>query len=309
MTYYWNAIFEQWREAQQQFLDNLPMKLPGLEAQKQSISPWESPHLQTFLSWGQSAVKQSMELQTNWLEQWVGQMDSTISVSNESKSDMIQRIQESMSGWSENQSELWEYWFNMVEQTSGSIEDSAALAENIASWKSTVEESLCSQTDWLEEWPEKINIEELTPEELLNVSSRIQETMNGWLELQGELWNQWFDFLSLNEAATITVARPKPAKNKPVRKKVTVKKKVQKKSVTTTEKNIKDNLEMISGIGPALAKKLYDQGIISFKQIAALTEKEIDTLEKTIIKFPGRIHRENWVEQAVKFLKEPLNKS
>ena len=321
---YWNAMFKEWQEMQQSFLDNLPTKLPGLDYPKQSLNPWELPHLQTFLSWGQSAVRQSMELQTNWLEQWADQMDSTIAVSNESKSEMINRIQESMESWSENQTELWEYWFNMVEETAGSVEDSAALLENISNWKSTVEESLGSQSGWLEEWSEKINIEDLTPEELLNVSSKVQETMNGWLELQGELWSQWFDFLDLNEAASgsssaPTVAKAEPAKKKTVKKKtipnkttpvrtakkkVITKKTVQKKSTTSTKKVEKDNLEMISGIGPALAKKLNANGIVNFSQVAALTAKEIDNLEKTIIKFPGRIRREKWVNQAEKFLKD-----
>ena len=320
---YWNAMFKEWQEMQQNFLNNLPKKLPGLDYPKQSLNPWELPHLQTFLSWGQSAVKQSMELQTNWLEQWAGQMDSTIAVSNESKSEMIDRIQESMESWSENQTELWEYWFNMVEETASSMEDSAVLVDNISSWKSTVEESLGSQSNWLEEWTEKINIEDLTPEELLSVSSKIQETMNGWLELQGELWSQWFDFLNLNDTTTsnVSVATPtnKPAKKKTIqkksaakkatpakaaKKKVAKKKTVQKKSKPATKKLKKDNLEMISGIGPALAKKLNANGIVSFSQIAALTAKEINNLEETIIKFPGRIRREKWVTQAKKFLKD-----
>ena len=90
---YWNVMFKEWQEMQQKFIDNLPTKLPGIEYPKQSTNPWELPHLQTFLSWGQSAVRQSMELQTNWLEQWVGQMDSTIAVSNESKSDICSYTQ------------------------------------------------------------------------------------------------------------------------------------------------------------------------------------------------------------------------
>ena len=315
---YWNAMFKEWQEMQQSFIDNLPMKLPGVEYQTQSTNPWELPHLQTFMSWGQSAVKQSLELQTHWLDQWSSQMDQTIATSNESKTDMVSRIHESMNGWSENQSELWEYWFKMVEESADTLEDPTSLYENINSWKSTVEESLTSQTDWLERWSKDLNIEELTPEELLNVSTKIQETMNGWLELQGELWHKWFEFLSINEiamdgaAAVPTPAKAKPsrakpakvkAKAKPAKKKAVSKKPARKAAKSSTKKRVKDNLELISGIGPALAKKLYAQGIVNFRQIADLTEKEIDKLEKTTIKFPGRIRREKWVAQAAKILK------
>jgi len=391
---YWNAIFKEWQEMQQKFLDNLPAKLPGMNYPKPSMDQWQLPHLQTFMSWGQSAVKQSMELQTNWLDQWVGQMDSTIAASNENKADMIQRIQESMENWSENQSELWEYWFNMVEETAESTEDPIALFENISNWKSTVEETLESQSDWLNEWAKKIRIEELSPTELHNVSSQIQETMSGWLELQNELWDKWFVFLNLSDATVnkITAESTRPVKKKTVPKKVApvenpmtkkvisekiiktdakkvtpakVKKKeitpeeavapakqavkddlevapakasvekkttpkkttgvkeqeatpkntVTEKKTTTpekltspTEQTVEDDLKKISGIGPALAKKLNTSGIVNFSQLAALTDEEIDRLEETIIKFPGRIRREKWLDQAKKLL-EDSNKS
>lgn len=304
---YWNSIFKEWREMQQNFIDNLPIKLPSIETTQQPVSPWDLPHLQTFMTWGQSAVKQSLELQTHWLEQWANQMGSTISSSNETNSEMVARIQESMSGWSENQSELWEYWFKMVEESADSMENPASLYENISSWKSTVEESLTSQTDWLDRWRDDINIEELSPQELMNVSTNIQETMNGWLELQGELWHKWFNFLSLNdiessESVPKQAAKPKATKKKTSSKKTKATRQV--KTASAVEKAVQDNLEKISGIGPALAKKLYAQGIINFQQIADLTEKEIEKLEKTIIKFPGRIRREKWVAQAVKILKD-----
>ena len=59
-----------------------------------------------------------------------------------------------------------------------------------------------------------------------------------------------------------------------------------------------DDLTLIFGIGPALQKKLYDHGIRRFAQIAALSSTEIEQLEGTVIKFPGRIERDGWVAQA-----------
>ena len=60
----------------------------------------------------------------------------------------------------------------------------------------------------------------------------------------------------------------------------------------------KDDLTVIVGIGPALAKKLNNAGIVSYAQIAALSDKDIKDLEKSIIKFTGRIKRDDWVGQA-----------
>ena len=62
----------------------------------------------------------------------------------------------------------------------------------------------------------------------------------------------------------------------------------------------KDDLTKIVGIGPALAKKLNGVGIVSYAQIAALSDADITQLEKSIIKFTGRIKRDDWVGQAKK---------
>ncbi len=58
-----------------------------------------------------------------------------------------------------------------------------------------------------------------------------------------------------------------------------------------------DDLKKLSGVGPALEKKLLAAGVTSFAQIAAWTEADIaDFNEK--LSFKGRIEREGWVEQA-----------
>ena len=59
-----------------------------------------------------------------------------------------------------------------------------------------------------------------------------------------------------------------------------------------------DDLTAISGIGPALQKKLYDHGITQYAQIAGLSPADITHLEAEIIKFTGRIQRDGWLAQA-----------
>jgi len=65
------------------------------------------------------------------------------------------------------------------------------------------------------------------------------------------------------------------------------------------KEGVKDNLQLIKGIGNVLEKVLNDMGVFHFEQIANWTEKEIKWIDKSIA-FPGRIKRENWVEQAKK---------
>ncbi|MEO0399338.1 MAG: 50S ribosomal protein L21 [Pseudomonadota bacterium] len=58
-----------------------------------------------------------------------------------------------------------------------------------------------------------------------------------------------------------------------------------------------DDLKKLSGVGPALEKKLHDAGVTTFAQIAAWRPAEIAEFDEKL-SFKGRIERENWVEQT-----------
>jgi len=62
----------------------------------------------------------------------------------------------------------------------------------------------------------------------------------------------------------------------------------------------KDDLKEIKGIGEFVESKLNALGIYHFKQLANLTEDDMDKVNDAIEFFPGRIKRDNWVEQAKK---------
>jgi predicted flap endonuclease-1-like 5' DNA nuclease len=59
-----------------------------------------------------------------------------------------------------------------------------------------------------------------------------------------------------------------------------------------------DDLTAIAGLGPAMAKKLRQEGIVSYAQLAALSEGEIARLERDVIKSAGRFKKDDWVGQA-----------
>jgi len=61
----------------------------------------------------------------------------------------------------------------------------------------------------------------------------------------------------------------------------------------------KDNLTLIKGIGKVLENRLNDLGIFHFRQIALWTQTQRDWMDAKM-SFPGRIKRENWIEQAKK---------
>ncbi|MEM9585323.1 MAG: 50S ribosomal protein L21 [Pseudomonadota bacterium] len=60
-----------------------------------------------------------------------------------------------------------------------------------------------------------------------------------------------------------------------------------------------DDLKELSGVGPALEKKLHAAGVTTFAQIAAWTEDDVAAMDEKL-SFKGRIEREGWIEQAKK---------
>jgi F-type H+-transporting ATPase subunit gamma len=58
-----------------------------------------------------------------------------------------------------------------------------------------------------------------------------------------------------------------------------------------------DDLEDIVGIGPVIGRKLAEMGITRFEQVAAWTPADAERIGHEL-DFPGRIEREDWIEQA-----------
>ena len=97
-------------------------------------------------------------------------------------------------------------------------------------------------------------------------------------------------------AAKKAPAKPaaKKAEAKPAAKKAAPKKAAAKAAA--------DDLKALSGVGPALEKKLHEAGVTTFAQIAAWTAEDIAAMDEKL-SFKGRIEREGWVEQAQKLAK------
>ncbi|MDE0589682.1 50S ribosomal protein L21 [Halocynthiibacter sp. C4] len=93
-------------------------------------------------------------------------------------------------------------------------------------------------------------------------------------------------------------AAAKPAA-KAEAKKPAAKKAAPKKAAAATGA---DDLKKLSGVGPALEKKLLDAGITTFAQIAAWTDADVAEFDEKL-SFKGRIEREGWIEQAKEFAK------
>ena len=64
------------------------------------------------------------------------------------------------------------------------------------------------------------------------------------------------------------------------------------------DKNSKDDLTLIKGVGPYIEEKLNEIGIYNYDQIRRLSESDIRIITDLIDFFPGRIERDDWVGQA-----------
>ncbi|NNF66997.1 MAG: hypothetical protein HKM98_05765, partial [Gammaproteobacteria bacterium] len=70
----------------------------------------------------------------------------------------------------------------------------------------------------------------------------------------------------------------------------------------TEPRGNKDNLQAIYGIGPKLESQLNSLGIFHFEQIANFKSNDILWVARHLKSFPGRIVRDQWIQQAEIFL-------
>lgn len=112
-----------------------------------------------------------------------------------------------------------------------------------------------------------------------------------------------FSFVEMTPAETIELMFPSVAKGSAKKKSAQPKRAASTKAIAQAPIR-QDDLKQISGVGPGLEKKLQDAGITSYAQIAALTDAEIQDLETNVVKFAGRIKRDDWIGQAQSLLSE-----
>ena len=70
----------------------------------------------------------------------------------------------------------------------------------------------------------------------------------------------------------------------------------------------RDDLKVVNGIGPVIEKALNRYGIKSWEQLATLKAGDVKAIDEAL-DFPGRIRREQWVQQAKALVRQfPDNK-
>ncbi|MEM9571194.1 MAG: hypothetical protein AAF996_06985 [Pseudomonadota bacterium] len=111
------------------------------------------------------------------------------------------------------------------------------------------------------------------------------------------------------EIASVGSKAKKTKKAKKVKAKAAPKAKTAKKPTAKAEPKTDENgrltapmgsaddLKLIKGVGAVLERRLNEAGIFHFWQIAGLRKAQMDALE-AVLRFPGRMTRDNWKAQA-----------
>jgi large subunit ribosomal protein L21 len=108
---------------------------------------------------------------------------------------------------------------------------------------------------------------------------------------------QWFTEIKITEILASGAKAAEPAKKAAAKPKAEAK--AGPKAAATSGA---DDLTKISGVGPAIVKKLNVNGITSFSQIAAWTPEQVSEFDEKL-NFKGRIERDDWIAQATEFMK------
>jgi len=69
------------------------------------------------------------------------------------------------------------------------------------------------------------------------------------------------------------------------------------------DKNNKDDLTKINGVGPYIEERLNEVGIYNYNQISKLNIGDIRSITDLIDFFPGRIENDDWIGQATELMK------
>lgn len=282
----YKGIFKSLRDVQDQLWKDSMAVFPDTVFQ-QNMNELQKQTFDSVNNMVGQAISQSLELQQKWLEQW-SERASGKNLKPKLFAELSAEARDSTQKWLDNQNQLLEQWLQVVNETA------AAARPDFAEWEKTVQSSIQRQKSLLNDWLEMADFKKLSGKEIGNLSDQINKSMQKAIETQQQLWSQWFNDLG---AAGVAQKSAEPVAEKSAEKRAV---KTKKSAPDTAASG--DDLKQISGIGPGLEKKLKAGGITTLKQIAELTDADVADLEERIIRFSGRIKREQWVEQARKLV-------
>ncbi len=251
------------------------------------MNEWQQQTLENVNKLLEQAVRQSLDLQREWLDQW-SERAGDRKLKPKMFAELSGDARTSMQSWLDNQNRLWDQWLRVLRGGGGSAD-----VPGFGEWEKAVRSSIEQQMALLDDWSEMAGFKKLSTGEATKLTGQIQKSMLKSIEAQQRLWSHWFKLGALGETGAVEQEAPaaQTAKEK-------TKKGANADQAAAASVAPEDDLKKISGIGPGLERKLKDAGIATLKDIAELSDEDIARLEDQVIRFSGRIKREQWVDQA-----------
>ena len=276
-----NDIVKNWTEAQQELWQKLCQAVP-VTTPSTGRNWWDN--YQHSLDTWESAVNDSLALQADWLDAWAGRV-----ASEQDNPEVVNRwaaqVEEVLQHWLTTQRQIWQNWFELLRQTSGALADVGELGRDPLFDPAL---NVAVETDARQAVP-VTRKSDRTPEPEPKVTTEAEpDSADAVAANTGTEPERSAD-------SSAAVAEPSSTDTGPTAEAAPTAK------IDTggpTSDGSPDDLKLISGIGPALEQKLKDAGIVSYKQVAKLSNQDIDRLEQDVIRFSGRITRDDWIGQA-----------
>lgn len=271
-----SEFFGYWKDAQSRitrclFANSSDCEIAG------SIRNWNRPPTRLIHRLGESVVRHSLELQTRWIDLWIRQFENE-AIDLQGFSKQVQRMNRAMQEWSGIQKKLWEYWFSLLDRSLPRSGDPESNRERLETLKKVIKESEADLNHWFTKWEEQINCKPLVPDALNRLIDKVGQEMLGWIQNQTVLWTYGFDFL---------------------------------KSISSDDRDRKGNsaklqdsaidrvqLTEVSRIRPVIEHMLNQEDIVSFREVADLSEEELSYLENNGLRFPARSQNAESTQEA-----------
>jgi len=284
----YKGMFTELRNMQEQLWRESMASFPGAVFPG-DMNEWQQKTLENVNSLVGQAVSQALELQREWMDQWMGRAGGK-KVKPKMFADLSAEAVNSTQRWLDNQSQLLDQWLHVV-RASGGTNSLPGFDE----WEKAVQDSIQRQIALLSDWSDMSGVKKLSTKEVAKLSSQIEKSMQKSIETQQRLWSHWFEELAAPVMSEEVAADAQPKKKK-------TRGAAGTRKAAANSAQAEEDLKQISGIGPGLEKKLKEGGISTLRQLAELSDQDIAHLEDNIIRFSGRIKREKWVEQARKLI-------
>ena len=254
-------ILKSWTDAQKRLWESLCAAVPFQPPS--GVEGWRDTYLKNLASW-QAAVKRALEKEAAWVEEWV-QRVAREKGTPEMMAAWVQQMEEVLHRWIQTQNQWWDDYFAVLRQGGFMQAEGFDIPPIPTTETMTADASLASATQFAPGADQRGNLDPPPPV----IAEPVIASPENMLDPPPE---------SSPEPITLSIASaPMPAGSPAAAS--------------------SDNLKLISGIGPALEKKLNACGVFSFRDLATLDSAHIERIEAAI-KFAGRIHREDWMGQA-----------